>query len=71
MTKKKQSEVTVYGVLDETGLIVNVIVWNGVNEFEHDYELVEIGNQYAGIGFRWTGSEFVDERPAPEPIEDE
>jgi hypothetical protein len=71
MTKKKQPEPTVYGVLDSDGLVVNVIMWDGVTAFDHDYELVEIGDQYAGIGFRWTGSKFVDERPRPEPEEDE
>jgi hypothetical protein len=71
MSKKQQPEPTVYGVLNDTGLVVNVIIWDGVTDFDHDYELVKIGDEYAGIGFRWTGSEFVDERPPPEPFDAE
>ena len=64
--------VDVYAVI-ENSMVVNVIVWDGVEEYNpgDGFELVKIDEGvFAGIGFEWNGTDFIDVRPEPEP-EDE
>jgi hypothetical protein len=47
--------------------VVNVVLWDGENEFNPEMELVEIPeNVTAGIGWDYVDSKFVDNRPEPE-----
>ena len=69
MTKKQaNAQPRSWAVIDDTGLVTNAVWWDGVTDWPHDETVIELGDQFAGIGFRWTGSEFVDERPEPEDV---
>ena len=64
----------VYGyAVVEAGMVVNMIVWDGVEEYDpgEGLELIKIEDGVvAAIGFEWNGTDFIDVRPEPEP-EDE
>lgn len=54
----------------ENGKVTNVIVWDGVTDFDSSMELVEILEGVgAGIGWDYIDGKFVDNRPQPEPEE--
>ena len=60
-----------YAVVD-AGQVVNVILWDGAETYDPGagVELVEISeNVFAGIGFEWNGTEFIDVRPEPEEVQ--
>ena len=66
-----------YAVVSD-GLVVNVIVWDGVQDYTPADGLTLVALPYtededgarrytAGIGWTYRNGEFVDERPEPEP----
>lgn len=51
------------------GKVVNVSLWDGESDWVPEEEIVEIPEDSgAGIGWDWDGEEFIDNRPAPEPL---
>ncbi|EKS5466246.1 hypothetical protein QB691_000112 [Escherichia coli] len=50
----------------ENGIVVNVVLWDGISEWHagEDQEVIEVvGDSQAGIGWTYSGGEFV---PPPE-----
>ena len=67
-----------YALVDADGLVVNVIVWDGVQDYTPADGLTLVALPYtededgarrytAGIGWTFRDGQFVDERPEPEP----
>jgi hypothetical protein len=50
--------------LIQDGKVVNVIVWDGLSEFNSLADLVELTNN-AGIGWNYVDGKFSDNRPKP------
>ncbi|HEY7822965.1 MAG TPA: hypothetical protein VIG24_09040 [Acidimicrobiia bacterium] len=69
-----------YGVVDGDGLVVNVVVWDGVSDYEPGEGLTLVPLPYTededgtrhytgGIGWDYVDGEFVDNRPVEEEPE--
>lgn len=55
-----------YAVIDVNGLVVNVVLWDGVSEWTPGAGLRAIPNvgQQGSIGDTWNGTTFVSPTPA-------
>jgi hypothetical protein len=57
-----------WAVLNNEGLVVNVVLWDGQTDWNPDAQTVDLSDHAgAGIGWKWNGTTFDDVRP---PIDD-
>lgn len=53
-----------WAVIGDAGIVVNAVVWDGESVWPHDQQLIDLTNwPGVGVGWKWTGSSFVDVRP--------
>ena len=69
-----------YAHVDDTGLVVNVSVWDGIQPYTPPEGIAMVALPYetdddgvrrytGGIGWTYRDGEFVDERPVEDPFE--
>jgi hypothetical protein len=62
------TEIKPWAVLNNEGLVVNVVLWDGQSDWNPDAQTVDLSDHAGvGIGWKWNGTIFDDVRP---PIDD-
>lgn len=56
--------VKTWAVLDNDGIIANTVAWDGETDWFNNQQLIDLADwPGVGIGWKWTGSSFIDVRP--------
>jgi hypothetical protein len=62
------TEIKPWAVLDADGLVINVVLWDGETEWNAGAQVIElVGHAGVGIGWKWNGTTFNDERTEEYP----
>jgi hypothetical protein len=57
-----------YAILNSDNLIINIVLWDGESKFNVDGLVNITGIPGVGIGWSYIDGQFIDTRPAEDPM---